>query len=491
MNHYAAGKSNSNAHAVKARPFRVTIVHPCVGRSVGMKKYIRTWQMEPIPVAMIAALLPADVERCFYDDRLEEIPYDEPTDLVAISVETYTAKRAYQIASEYRRRGVPVVMGGFHATLCPDEVMKYCESIVIGEAEAVVPELIDDYRHGSPKRIYEKRGDDNQLIRPPMTVSPDRSIFAGKKYLPIRLVEFARGCRFKCDFCAIQSYFSSTHNHRPIETVVEEIKRVRKPRQLIFFIDDNLTSNLPAAKEFMRAIEPLGIRWVSQTAINVAFDDEALALMKRSGCQGVLVGFESLEPEALKQMNKGFNLMKGGPAQALANFRKFNLRIYGTFIFGYDHDTPLTFERSVNFAIDQGMFIAAFNHITPFPGTPLYDRMKAEGRLLYDAWWLDDQYRYNMIPYTPKNMDSEELADRCVKARRDFYRWRSIFRRSTDRVHWRRPWMFFNFFLINAMHQWDIEGRNGLPLGDANWSGKLISVDGTNLTAVNNGSLSV
>src|SRR5262245_24722337 len=140
-----------NAHT---RPFRLTIVHPCVGRYAGMKRYIRTWRMEPIPPAVIAALTPGDVEKRFYDDRLEPIPYDEPTDLVALSVETYTAKRSYQIASEYRRRGVPVVMGGFHPTLFPDEATQYCEAVVVGEAEGVFPEVIDDFRHGRPRRVY-------------------------------------------------------------------------------------------------------------------------------------------------------------------------------------------------------------------------------------------------------------------------------------------------------------------------------------------------
>ena len=454
--------------SAKSQPFRVTIVHPCVGRFVGMKRYIRTWKMEPIPAAMIAALVPPDVEKRFYDDRLEPIRYDEPTDLVAISVETYTARRAYQIASEYRSRGVPVVMGGFHATLCSEEVMQYCESIVLGEAETLFPEVIDDYRHGRPQKVYESSS------RPALTVSPDRSIFRGKRYLPIRLVEFARGCRFKCDFCAIQSFFGATHNHRPVDRVIEEIHQVRRRGQMIFFIDDNFTSSLDEAKELMRALIPLKVRWVSQSAINVAYDEEALKLMKRSGCQGMLVGFESLDPATLRQMNKGFNMMGGGAQQALANFRRHGLRVYGTFIFGYDHDTAETFDTTVEFAKQQGMFIAAFNHITPFPGTPLYRRMEAEGRLLYDAWWLDERYRYNMIPFQPKQMSPQELADRCVIARRSFYSWSSIFRRAAKRVNFRSPFMLLNFLVINAMHQWDIEGRNGLPLGDQNWHGTLI-----------------
>ena len=417
---------------------------------------------------MIAALVPPDVEKSFYDDRLEPIPYDEPTDLVAISVETYTARRSYQIASEYRRRGVPVVMGGFHATLCPEEVMQYCESIVIGEAEELFPEVIDDYRHGRPRKTYQSNS------RPELIVDPDRSIFRGKRYLPIRLIEFARGCRFKCDFCAIQSYFDATHNHRPIDRVVKEIGNVRRPGQLIFFIDDNLTSNLDAAKELMRALIPLRIRWVSQSAINVAYDEEALELMKRSGCQGVLVGFESLEPNTLAQMNKGFNLMKGGPHHALANFRRHGLRIYGTFIFGYDNDTVDTFDANLEFARQEGLFIAAFNHITPFPGTPLYARMRSEGRLLFEAWWNDERYRYNMVPFQPKNMSPEELADNCVRARREFYSWKSILGRASQRVNYRSPFMLLNYLVINAMHQSDTEGRNGLPLGDENWGGALL-----------------
>lgn len=449
-------------------PFRLTIVHPCVGRPLGMKRYIRTWQMECLPAAMIAALAPADVEKKFYDDRLEPIPFDEPTDLVAMSVETYTARRAYQIASEYRKRGVPVVMGGFHATLCPQEVGRFADSLVIGEAEGIFDRVVDDYRHGKPERVYQA------AARPALRVAPDRSIFQGKRYLPIRLVEFARGCRFRCDFCAIQSFFQATHQHRPVDQVLEEIARVRRRGQMIFFIDDNLTSGLAEARELMRALIPLKIRWVSQTAINAAHDDETLDLMRRSGCQGVLIGFESLHADSLKQMNKSFNLMQGGPAEALANMRRHRLSVYGTFIFGYDHDTPETIRDTVDFAIEHGLFIAAFNHITPFPGTPLYTRMEAEGRLLYDAWWLDPRYRYNMIPFQPQGMSPEELARQCLEARRRFYSWPSIARRSLSPTNRRTPFVWGNHWAINALHHWDVEGRSGLPLGDESWSGDLL-----------------
>jgi len=444
-----------------ARPFHVTLIHPCVGRRAGSRKYMNTWKMEPIPSALVSALLPRDVRRTFYDDRMEVIPFDAPTDLVAISVETYTAKRAYQIASEYRQRGVPVVMGGFHATLCPEEVARYAESIVIGEAEDVLAELIDDHRHDTPKKIYRspKRPD-------PSKVMPDRSIFAGKTYLPIKLVEFARGCRFRCEFCAVQSVFGATQTHRRVDSVIEELRAVKRPGQLVFFIDDNISSDIESAKELMRALIPLGIRWVSQSSIDVAFDDEALDLMKRSGCQGILVGFESLDHATLKQMHKAWNTKNGGMPAALERFRKYGLRVYGTFVFGYDHDSPETFENTLEVAQSEGLFIAAFNHITPFPGTPLYERLAKQGRLLSPAWWLDDRYRYGMVPFRPANMSPEELARLCVDARRRFYAWRSIGRRLRHSVNYRDPLMLLYYVLINAMHQVDVLGRHGLPLGD-------------------------
>ena len=433
-----------------------------------MRRYIRSWQMEPIPAAMLAALAPPDVEKRFYDDRLESIPFDEPADLVAISVETYTARRAYQIASEYRSRGVPVVMGGFHTTLCPDEVQQYAESIVIGEAEELFGQVVDDYRHGRVQKVYESEK------RPALQVAPDRSIFTGKRYLPIHLVEFARGCRFRCDFCAIQSFFSATHSHRPVDHVVEEIHRVREPGKMFFFIDDNMMSGHEEAKELMRALIPHKIRWVSQTAIDAAHDDETLALMKRSGCQGVLIGLESLNADSLRQMNKGFNTMRGGMTEALAKMRRHKLPVYGTFVFGYDHDTPQSIQSTVEYARRNGMFLAGFNHIVPFPGTPLYRRLQEEGRLLYDPWWLDERYRYNMIPFQPKGLSPEDLERLCLEARREFYGWWSIFGRSRAHTHLRNPNILWNFFIINAMHQWDVEGRSGLPLGDETWLKPLL-----------------
>jgi radical SAM superfamily enzyme YgiQ (UPF0313 family) len=428
--------------------------------------------MEPLPAATLAGLTPRDVEVRFHDDRMEMIPFDQPADLVAISVETYTARRAYQIASEYRRRGVPVVMGGFHAMLCPDEVARHAESVVVGEAEAIWPRVIDDARHGRLEKFYRA------TARPSLAgLKTDRAIFRGKRYLPIGLVEAGRGCHFKCDFCAVQTVFNASQTRRPADAILAEIEPLRREKKLWFFVDDNITSNMAEAKAFFRALIPLGIRWVSQASINAAHDEEFLDLIRRSGCQGVLIGFESLNAANLADMNKTFNTARGGFTAALANLRRHRIRVYGTFIFGYDRDTPESFDASVAFAREHGFYIAAFNHLTPFPGTPLYRRLAEEGRLLYDAWWLDERYSYNRIPFRPRTMDPDSLQRHCLAARRKFYSWPSILGRGFDAVNRSDAFMWRNFYLINAMHRADVSLRDHYPLGDESWQGPLLEAN--------------
>jgi radical SAM superfamily enzyme YgiQ (UPF0313 family) len=446
---------------------RVTLVHPAIGHRIG-ESYIRSWQMEPLPVATLAGLTPPDISLRFYDDRMEAIPFDEKTDAVAIPVETYTARRAYQIASEYRRRGVPVVLGGFHPTLVPDEASRYGDAIVVGDAEPVWNEVLDDLRHGTLKRCY--KGERHALPH----VIPDRSLFRGKRYLPIGLIETGRGCRFPCEFCAIQSFFERSHRPRPIPAVVAELELIKGSKRLFFFVDDNFAGDIKAGKELLSAIAHLDLRWITQVSINAAHDEEFVVSLARSGCRGVLIGFESLDSDNLRVMKKRFNLMKGGYSVALENLRKHGIAVYGTFVFGYEHDHEDSFSRAVDFALSEDMYIAAFNHMTPFPGTPLYKRLRQEGRLRYEAWWLDSRYRYNEVPFLPKQLTPEDVTAGCVEARRRFYGWRSVLKRSLrNRSDF---FMFRNYFPINAMHRNEISQRNGYPLGDESWQGPLLEV---------------
>ena len=448
------------------------MVHPCVGRHAN-EAYLRSWQMEPLAPALLAALTPERFELSFYDDRLERIDYDAPTDLVAISVETYTARRAYQIASEFRKRKVPVVMGGFHPTLVPNEAGEFAEAVVVGEAETVWAQLLEDFESGRLQKFYRSAGGRS---RPPLEgISPDRTLYAGKRYLPIRLVEAGRGCHFSCRFCAIAGFFESTQVRRPPETIVAELQKLRG--NIIFFVDDNVTSRMKEAKELLKQLIPLKLRWIGQASITAAWDDEFLRLLKASGCQGLLVGFESLKPEVVESMGKEFNMARGGYAPAIARFREHGIRLYGTFIIGYDGDSQETVQQALEFALKEQFFLAAFNHLTPFPGTPLYRELEADGRLIYPQWWLSDKYRYGEVPFKPVGLERERIQELCHWARRRFYGWSGLWQRGKAlRWNLRSPFMTWQFFAINAMMGRDVSGRDGLQLGDAGWEGKLLSV---------------
>ena len=437
---------------------RLTLVQPAIGHRVG-ESYIRSWQMEPLPIAVLAGLTGRHIELRFYDDRLETIPFDEPTDAVAIPVETYTARRAYQIAQRFRQHGVPVILGGFHPTLMPEEASYFADAVVTGEAEAVWPEVMDDLAHGTLKARY------NGGTRLDLSaISVDRGIFRNKRYLPIGLVETGRGCRFPCEFCAIQTFFQRSYRVRPVGDVIRELEGLRASRKLFFFVDDNFAGQIDDRRELLSALARLSMRWITQMSIHAAHDESFVRQLARSGCRGVLIGFESLNEANLLLMHKRFNTMRSGYAGALANLRQHGIGVYGTFIFGYEHDTADAFAEAVEFAQAQKMYLAAFNHLTPFPGTPLYRRLQDEGRLRFDAWWLDLRYRYNELPFVPRQLSPEAVTQGCVEARRRFYAWSSILRRSLGNRG--DGFMFRHFFPINALHRNEISLRNGYPLGD-------------------------
>ncbi|MCE5231381.1 B12-binding domain-containing radical SAM protein [bacterium] len=438
---------------------KVTFIMPCVGRRAG-QSYPRSWLMEPLAIAQLAALTPASWQKVFYDDRLESIPYDEPTALVAISVETYTARRAYQIGEQFRKRGVPVVMGGFHPTLAPDDAASHADAIVIGEAEETWPRLLDDFAQGRLAPRYTARR------RPNLAgIFPDRSIFAGKRYMDLALVETGRGCRHHCDFCSIAAFFSRTFSARPVGDVAREVERLGRKR--VFFVDDNLAVDRARALDLFEAIEPLRIHWVGQIGVHAAGDDAFLRAMRRSGCLGVLVGFESLRAGSKAVAGKGLN---GAPAEtyakAIAQFTRHKLAVYGTFVFGYDGDTRETIASTAAFARRQRLFFAAMNHLVPFPGTPLYERLHHENRLIQNDWWLAPDYRFGDLAFHPDGISAPEFADACFRARRWFYAWRQVLGRATNiRGNCNSLALALIYFSSNLLSGRDAARRQGMPLG--------------------------
>jgi radical SAM superfamily enzyme YgiQ (UPF0313 family) len=437
---------------------RITLIMPGVGRKPG-EPYVDSWKMEPLSLAVLAARTPKDVEVRFVDDRLEPIPYDEVTDAVAVNAETYTARRAYQIAAGFRQRGVPVILGGYHPTLVPQEAAEHADAIVCGEAEDLWPQVVADLQSRSLQPVYCCR-DGPELAG----IRPRRDIFAGKKYLPVGLVETGRGCKFHCEFCSVTQFFRRRYRARPLADVVADVEQCGK--RTVFFVDDNIVADSARRRDLFSAVRPLGIRWMSQGSVHVADDLALLKEMRQSGCRGILVGFESLSQETLARMGKSWNTAVRDYEESIRRIHGSGIAIYATFVFGYDSDGPDSIRRSVEFAIRQKFFLAAFNHLVPFPGTPLYERLRREGRLRRDPWWLDPRYRFGDVAFRPRGIDAEELAEQCQRAREEFYRLRSVLYRATAvRNNCRDPAAAAAYFWLNLFSGREMRRRRGLPLG--------------------------
>lgn len=392
---------------------KLTLIRPNLG------DYRSSDAMPPLALGILAARAPG-WEICFFDEKVEVLPTDDTPDLVALSVETFTARRAYAVADAYRQRGVPVVMGGYHPTFLPDEALAHADAVVIGDAEGAWERLLDDFVH---HRLQSRYLGDRTAALDDYRVN--RDIFRGKRYAPVELVQYGRGCRFACDFCSIHSFYGSSVRVRPLHGLLTEIEALPSQR-LLFFVDDNLFSNEADLLALLDAMRPLKRRWSCQISIDVARNPRLLDRMAEAGCRFVLIGFESLHPDNLKQMAKPWNKVSGAYRDVVRALHARGIGIYGTFVFGYDADTPDTIERTVDFALEAQLEIANFNALTPTPGSALYDRLRDEGRLISPTWWLDPSYRYGDSIFEPRSMTASELADGVFSARQRFYSWRSI-----------------------------------------------------------------
>jgi radical SAM superfamily enzyme YgiQ (UPF0313 family) len=439
---------------------QVTLIKPTLGR-LEDRPFVDEARMEPLQLGVLGGLTPPGVDVRLFDDRVDAIDYDEPTDLVAITVEAFTARRAYEIAAEYRARRVPVIMGGMHATLLPEEVAEHADSVFTGDAETLWAQVVGDAHEG---RLQPRYG---APVGPPQAgTGPRRSLFAGKGYLPITLLQFGRGCRYRCEFCAVGAYFDHHQYSRPVDEVVAEIQS--QPRRDLFFVDDNLIADPEAAKRLLRALVPLRVRWVSQASIDQVRDPELMALLVESGCLGNVIGFESLEPGSLRQMRKGPNLVDFDRyEEAVSVIRGHHLQTWAAFVLGYDHDTPASILATCDWAIEHHFAFAAFNVLMPYPNTPLYRRLEEEGRLLYDGkWWIHPSYRFNHAAFRPARMTADELTEAAWACRRRWNSPPSIVRRAFDfETNMRSPLRLAVYALYNPLYRREAFKRQSMRLG--------------------------
>jgi len=417
--------------------------------------------MEPLQLGLLAAMCPADWEVRLVDDRCEHIPFDEPTDLVAITVEVFTARRAYEISEQYRTRGVRVVLGGFHPTLIPEEAALYADAIVIGDAEPVWSQVLADAKACNLQSRY-----DGYTGKVQNGILPRRDLYKGKGYLPITLIQFSRGCRYACEFCAISAYFQQRYTSRPVDEVVREIEA--QDRQLVFFVDDNVVADPAMSKQLFRRLIPLRIRWVSQGSMDMVWDSELMDLMCESGCLGNVIGFESITQESLTGMNKAPNL-KGFDRyeKAIQILKQYGLQTWAAFTLGCDTDTRQSLYDTLDFAVHHKFTFAAFNVLMPYYGTPLYSKLAAQGRLLFDGrWWLHSGYRFNHAAFKPAQMSPEELTEMAFELRSRWNSASSILSRFFDlKTNMRTPYRMAIYWMYNPLFRKETLKKQGMFLG--------------------------
>ena len=397
-----------------------------------------------LALATLAALTPDDVGLSLRDDTLKRLDpaadLDFTVDLAALTVSTRTARRAYELAAAYRERGVKVVLGGIHPTAVPEEALEHADSVVCGEAEGLWEQVVADTRAGRLQRIY--RHETLPEYRTP--VVPDRSIFTKRGYIPVHAVQASRGCPFSCEFCSVTPFFGRKTRLRDPKHVAAEIKATG--RRLFFFSDDNIVGFGEHSRELFRELKPLKIRWFGQASLQGMQDSATLKLMSEAGCRGLFVGFESVNRRALVACGKKQNL-PDHYIETVKRLRDVRIGVWGAFVFGFDEDTRETFEETAEFGIKASLMMTSYSVLTPYPGTPLYWRLKQEGRLLDEQWWLKDQ-RDGFPVFRPKQMTPEQLFEGWQSAWKMFYSGSSIMRRAPGAL-FTSPVTLFGYFPIN------------------------------------------
>lgn len=420
-----------------------------------MFEHIASDAMKPPLFGIIKSLTPKEFEIDFIDERAEKLPEKIDADIIAFSVETYTAKRAYILAQKYKSPENIIVMGGFHIAVMPDEALKYADSVIIGDAEDTWGSFLSDCACGKPKQKYIS--DENAPL--PM-ISDDGTAYK-HRYHGVGVYQISRGCKFNCDFCSIKTMYKCVRR-KSADVIFEELKRA--PEKIIFFADDNLFYDRNSALELFRKIAPLKKKWACQISMDAARDNEILSEMKKSGCFLVLMGFESLNSESLEKMNKSANIA-ADYGEIIQNVYRNKLLIYGTFVLGYDSDGADVFGKTLDFAVKNRLAVTNFNPLIPMPGTPVYRRLEQENRLLYKKWWLSDNYRYGETAFVPAGMTGEELCRGCLKIRTDFYSVGCIIKRLFANPINFLPWNFLVFILANFISRREIRRKQGQILG--------------------------
>jgi len=374
-----------------------------------------------LSLASIAAVTPPEWDVALLDDNFEKIDYASDADIIALTAMTPQAPRAYMIADEFRSRGTTVVMGGFHASNMPDEALTHVDAVVVGEGEVVWPRLLSDFRDGTLQRRYQA---ESQMEMDSIPVAR-RELFKGKRYLLTNTIQTTRGCPFDCEFCSVTAFYGRKYRKRPVDNILKELVQLRKSNSFAFFVDDNLVADRKYALELFAGMKGMDFKWLSHSPIDFAGDRELIKAAGEAGCVGMFVGFESLNQDSLAAMGKVTNRAKSYLEDAKA-FRDNGIGILGSFVLGYDGDTPAVFEQLLRFCEEARIEAAIFPLLTPYPGTAVRRRLEAEGRIISNDW---RDYDMEHVNFKPAGMSVEELQQGYDWINASFYSFTSMYRR--------------------------------------------------------------
>jgi len=376
----------------------------------------------PLTLTTLASLVPPEIpaDITLLDEGVDEIdPARIDVDLVGVTVITGTAPRAYELARGFRARNIPVVLGGVHPTLLPQEAMQHADSVVTGYAEESWPQLLRDFVAGRMLRRY----DQSAALRLSGLPFPRRDLYKTGMVNVAETIEATRGCIFQCDFCVVPTAWGTRPLQKPVGEVIADLRQMHAKRAI--FLDLNLIADLPYARELFTALIPLKLRWAGLVTTSIAWDEELLDLAARSGCRGLLIGFESLDQKALDESRKSFNMRKDYRL-VVDRIHERGIAIMGCFVFGFDADTPDTFDRTVDFVMESRMDLPRYAIAVPFPATGLFQRLKAENRILTEDWSLYDGQH---VVFEPRNMSPDELLQHTSRVWKKTYQYKSIARR--------------------------------------------------------------